>query len=141
MAFLTRLIYSLFMHLLHKTIVVAIALLGLQSAHADWKIVGTFPTGTYYIEANTLQKNGAIRDFWTMLDYPVAQKSSRGATYLSTRSHMQMDCKNQTVHILQFSMHGGRMLSGEIIDQQGVMREWQSIPPDTPLVKYLQMVC
>jgi hypothetical protein len=109
--FLTRLIYSLLMHLLHKTFAVAIALLGFQSAHADWKIIGTFPAGTYYIEANTLQKNGVIRDFWTMLDYPVVQKSSRGATYLSTRSHMQMDCKNQTVHILQFSMHSCRAKS------------------------------
>jgi len=28
-----------------------------------------------------------------------------------------------------------------VIDQQGVMREWQSIPPDTPLVSYQKAVC
>ena len=141
MAILSRLIYSLLMHLLHKSLIVAIALLGLQSAHAEWKIIGNFPAGDYYIESDSIEKKGAIRDFWTMLDYPTAQKSARGATYLSTRTHMQLDCKKQSVLILQFSMHAGRKLTGELIDQQGVMRDWQSIPPDTPLVKIAQMVC
>ena len=141
MAFLSRLIYSLLMHLLHKSLFLAIALLGLQPAHAAWKLIGNFPAGNYYIEANTLEKTGVMREFWTMLDYPTAQKSARGVMYLSTRTHMQLDCKKQSVRILQFSMHEGRMLSGDLIDQQGVMREWQSIPPDTPLVKISQMVC
>jgi hypothetical protein len=141
MAFLSKLIYSLLMHSLHKSLFLAMALLGLQSAHADWKLIGNFPAGTYYIEANTLEKTGVMREFWTMLDYPTAQKSARGVMYLSTRTHMQLDCKKQSVRILQFSMHAGRMLSGDLIDQQGVMREWQSIPPDTPLVKISQMVC
>jgi len=141
MAFLSRLIYSLPMHLLHKSLFLAIAMLSLQSAHADWKLIGNFPAGNYYIEANTLEKTGVMREFWTLLDYPTAQKSSRGVTFLSTRTHMQLDCKKKSVRILQFSMHAGRMLSGDLIDQQGVMREWQSIPPDTPLVKIAQMVC
>jgi len=129
------------MHLLHKSLFLAIAMFTLQPAHADWKLIGNFPAGNYYIEANTLEKTGVMREFWTMLDYPTAQKSARGVMYLSTRTHMQLDCKKQSVRILQFSMHAGRMLSGDLIDQQGVMREWQSIPPDTPLVKISQMVC
>ena len=141
MAFLSRLIYSLRMHLLHKSLAVAIAVLGMQTAHAAWKLIGNFPAGNYYIEANTLEKTGVMREFWTLLDYPTPQKSARGVMYLSTRTHMQLDCKKQSVRILQFSMHAGRMLSGDLIDQQGVMREWQSIPPDTPLVKISQMVC
>jgi len=142
MVFGSSLIYSLRMHLSHKSLAVAMILLGFQSAHAEWKMIGTYPAGTYYIEANTVEKSGAgLRDFWTMLDYPTAQKSARGVSYLSTRTHMQLDCKKQSVRILQFSMHTGRMLSGELIDQQGVMREWQSIPPDTPLVTYMKAVC
>ena len=129
------------MHLLHKSLIVAIALLGLQSAHAEWKIIGNFPAGDYYIESDNIEKKGPIRDFWTMLDYPTAQKSARGASYLSTRTHMQLDCKKQSVLILQFSMHAGRKLTGDVLDQQGVMRDWQSIPPDTPLEKLHKVVC
>jgi hypothetical protein len=54
---------------------------------------------------------------------------------------MEMDCRKEMVHMLQFSMHSGPMLTGEVIDTQGVMREWQSIPPDTPLVPLFQFVC
>ncbi len=141
MVFHLSLIYSLRMHLLHKSLAVAIALLSLQSAHADWKMIATFPVGTYYIQANTVEKNGPVRDFWTLLDYPSPQKTARGANFMSTRTHMQMDCKKQSVRFLQMSWHTGAMLSGEQIDQQGVMREWQSIPPDTPLVNFLKAVC
>ena len=141
MVFRSGLIYSLRMHLLHKSLVVAIALFGFQAAHADWKIIGNFEAGTYYIDPNTIEKTGSLRDFWTMLDYPATQKSSRGVSYLSTRTHLQMDCKKQNVRFLQLSWHTGRKLSGEQIDQQGVMREWQSIPPDTPLVSFFNTVC
>jgi hypothetical protein len=141
MAFLSRLIYSLPMRLLYKSLFLAIVMFGLQTAHAEWKLIGNFPAGNYYIEANTLEKTGVMREFWTLLDYPSAQKSARGVMYFSTRTHMQLDCKKKSVRILQFSMHAGKMLSGDMIDQQGVMREWQSIPPDTPLVKIAQMVC
>lgn len=141
MVFRSSLIYSLRMHLLHKSLVAAIAILGFQLAHAEWKIIGTFPAGTYYIDSGTIEKSGSLREFWSMLDYNGVQKSARGANYSSTRTHMQVDCKKQSIRFLQFSMHSGHMLSGEVIDQQGVMREWQSIPPDTPLVSYMKAVC
>ena len=71
----------------------------------------------------------------------VFQKAQRGAFFVSTRTHMEMDCRKELVHILQFSMHSGPMLTGEIIDSQGVMREWQTIPPDTPLVALYKFIC
>jgi len=61
--------------------------------------------------------------------------------YQSTRTHMEIDCRQKTVHILSFSMHAGPMLGGEVIDTQGIMRDWQSIPPDTPLEKLHKVVC
>jgi hypothetical protein len=38
-------------------------------------------------------------------------------------------------------MHAAPMLEGEVIDTQGIMRDWQSIPPDTPLEKLHKVVC
>jgi hypothetical protein len=54
---------------------------------------------------------------------------------------MDIDCRQKTVLILSFSMHSGPMLAGEVIDTQGVMRDRQSIPPDTPLEKLHKLVC
>jgi hypothetical protein len=112
-----------------------------QTAHAEWQKVLTYDTGTVYIDTANIKRAGYVRSFWSLLDYKSPQKAQRGAYFVSTRTHMEMDCRKSTVHILQFSMHSGPMLTGEIIDSQGVMREWQTIPPDTPLVPLFNFVC
>lgn len=112
-----------------------------HAAHAEWQKVLTYDSGTIYVDDASIKKTGYIRSFWSLLDYKTPQKAQRGAYYVSTRTHMEMDCRKEMVHMLQFSMHSGPMLTGEVIDTQGVMREWQSIPPDTPLVPLFQFVC
>jgi hypothetical protein len=111
------------------------------SAQAEWKKITTTDSGTIYVDDGTIKRNGPIRSFWSLLDYRTPQKAQRGAFFVSTRTHMEMDCRKEMVHILQFSMHSGPMLTGEIIDSQGVMREWQTIPPDTPLVALYKFIC
>jgi hypothetical protein len=119
---------------------IAATLLAFQ-AHADWVKVDSYEAGTYYINTNDIQKTGRIRAFWSVLDYKTPQKTTRGLAYQSTRTHMEIECRQKTVHILSFSMHSGPMLTGQVIDTQGVMRDWQSIPPDTPLEKLHKIVC
>jgi hypothetical protein len=116
-------------------------LLASSTVHAEWQKVLTYDSGTVYIDTANIKKAGYVRSFWSLLDYKTPQKAQRGAYFVSTRTHMEMDCRKQMVHILQFSMHSGPMLTGEIIDSQGVMREWQTIPPDTPLVPLFNQVC
>ena len=111
------------------------------TAHAEWQKVTTTDSGIIYVDDGTIKRNGPIRSFWSLLDYRTPQKAQRGAYFVSTRTHMEMDCRKEMVHILQFSMHSGPMLTGEIVDSQGVMREWQTIPPDTPLVSLFKFVC
>jgi hypothetical protein len=111
------------------------------TARADWTKFDSVDTGTYYLDLDTVKKSGYIRSFWSILDYRLPQKTSRGMHYQSTRTHMEIDCRQKTVHILSFSMHAGPMLGGEVIDTQGIMRDWQSIPPDTPLEKLHRVVC
>ena len=124
-----------------KALVAIAIVLAPFAAQAEWQKVTTTDSGTIYIDDASIKRSGAVRSFWSLLDYRAPQKTQRGAFYDSTRTHMEMDCRKETVHILQFSMHTGPMLTGEIIDTQGVMREWQSIPPDTPLVNVYKFVC
>jgi len=122
--------------------IAAVTCLSLSSiAHADWQKVTSTDSGVIYVDDGSMKKMGPIRSFWSLFDYRVPQKAQRGAYYVSTRTHMEMDCRKEMVHILQFSMQSGPMLTGEIIDSQGVMREWQTIPPDTPLVSLFRFVC
>ena len=118
-----------------------IALMAPLTAQAEWQKVTATDSGIIYVDDGTIKRNGTIRSFWSLLDYRTPQKAQRGAFFVSTRTHMEMDCRKEMVHILQFSMHSGPMLTGEIVDSQGVMREWQTIPPDTPLVSLFKFVC
>jgi len=111
------------------------------ATQAEWQKVTTTDSGTIYIDDASIKRTGPIRSFWSLLDYRTPQKAQRGAYYISTRTHMEMDCRKEMVHMLQFSMHSGPMLTGEILDTQGVMREGQRIPPDTPLVRVSRCVC
>jgi hypothetical protein len=120
---------------------VLLGLLASGRAQADWTKFDSVEAGTYYLDLDTVKKSGYIRSFWSILDYRLPQKTSRGMHYQSTRTHMEIDCRQKTVHILSFSMHAGPMLTGEVIDTQGIMRDWQSIPPDTPLEKLHRAVC
>jgi hypothetical protein len=120
---------------------ILMALIAPMAAHAEWQRVTTTDSGIIYVDDGTIKRNGPIRSFWSLLDYRTPQKAQRGAYFVSTRTHMEMDCRKEMVHILQFSMHSGPMLTGEIVDSQGVMREWQTIPPDTPLVSLFKFVC
>lgn len=124
-----------------RALIAMLALLAPFAAQAEWQKVMTTDSGTIYIDDTSIKRTGSIRSFWSLLDYKSPQKAQRGAFYVSTRTHMEMDCRKELVHMLQFSMHSGPMLTGEIIDTQGVMREWQSIPPDTPLVNIYRFVC
>lgn len=112
-----------------------------SGVRADWIKVDSYEAGTYYINSDEVKKTGYMRSFWSVLDYKLPQKTSRGLPYQSTRTHMEIECRQKTVHILSFSMHGGPMLTGQVVDTQGVMRDWQSIPPDTPLEKLHRLVC
>jgi hypothetical protein len=122
-------------------VLMAIALSMSSGVHADWVKVDSYDAGTYYINSDEVKKAGYLRSFWSVLDYKSPQKTSRGLAYQSTRTHMEIECRQKTVHILSFSMHGGPMLTGQVVDTQGVMRDWQSIPPDTPLEKLHRLVC
>ena len=111
------------------------------ASHAEWQRVTATDSGIIYVDDGTIKRNGSVRSFWSLLDYRTPQKAQRGAYFVSTRTHMEMDCRKELVHILQFSMHSGPMLTGEIVDSQGVMRVWQTIPPDTHLVALFKFVC
>ena len=124
-----------------SSILVTLTMYTATNVLADWVKVDTYEAGTYYINTDDVKKTGYLRSFWSVLDYKLPQKTSRGLAYQSTRTHMEIECRQKTIHFLSFSMHSGPMLTGQVIDTQGIMRDWQSIPPDTPLEKLHRLVC
>lgn len=119
----------------------ALAALSGSLAHAEMKSLGSSGAATYFVDTATVKRDGNLRNLWSVMDYKSPQTTQRGAKYLSTRTNMEINCKNQTVLMRQFSMHSGPMASGEVLDTQGVWRDAQSVPPGTPLFTIMKFVC
>ena len=113
----------------------------LMPARAELKPLGNSDAATYYVDTATVKRSGPVRTFWSIMDYGQPQTTTRGALYQSTRTNMEMNCREQTVLVRQFSMHSGRMAQGEVLDTQGVWRDAQAIPPGTPLAVIMKYVC
>jgi hypothetical protein len=108
---------------------------------ADWAALGLFDQGTFYIDRDHITREGEIRKVWTMLDYRQPRQKSSGPTYRSTRSLMEIQCKSHQFKALSLSYHSGTRGSGDVISNEGVIQEWQPIPPDTVLAKLAWTVC
>jgi hypothetical protein len=115
---------------------------GLLPANAaDWAAVGLFEQGTFYIDRDSIAREGETRKVWTMLDYRQPKTNSHGQAYRSTRSLQQIQCKTQQVKTLSLAFYKGTRGSGDVLSSEGVIQEWQPIPPDSVLAKMAWTVC
>ena len=114
----------------------------LVPAHAaDWAAVGLFDQGTFYIDRDSIARESETRKVWTMLDYRQPKTNSHGQAYRSTRSLMHIQCKAQQVKTLSLAFYTGTRGSGNVLSSEGVIQDWQPIPPDSVLAKMAWTVC
>ena len=118
-----------------------LATLLLPAQAADWAAVGLFDQGTFYIDRDHVERDGDTRKVWTMLDYRQPKTNSHGQAYRSTRSLQQIQCKTQQVKTLSLAFYKGTRGSGDVLSSEGVIQEWQPIPPDSVLAKMAWTVC
>lgn len=111
------------------------------AATPQWASVGLYDQGAVSLDIANVSREGPLRRFWSMMDYKVAQKSESGDTFLSTRSQMEINCQTRQVRILHLSMHAAARLGGRVVDSEGILREWQAIPPGTPVDRISARVC
>ena len=108
---------------------------------ADWAALGLFDQGTFYIDRDTIVREGETRKVWTMLDYRQPKSNSHGLPYRSTRSLVQIQCKTQQVKTLSLAFFKGTRGSGDVLSSEGVIQDWQPIPPNSVLAKMAWTVC
>jgi len=111
------------------------------AATPQWASVGLYDQGAVSVDIANVSREGPLRRLWSMMDYKMAQKSESGDTFLSTRSQMEINCQTRQVRILHLSMHAAARLGGRVVDSEGILREWQAIPPGTPVDRISARVC
>jgi len=125
-----------------KTVLCALCMLGASFAMgADWISVGMSDSAMYGIDRSTVEKDGHLRRLWSMLDYRQPQKNSLGKTYLSSRMLMEIDCQQKRGRSRSLAIFSGAHLSGEMLTSEGVIADWQPIPPSSPVFTMMRHVC
>jgi hypothetical protein len=126
-----------------KALFLASVLLTSHLALANqWTALGLFEIGTFYVDTDNITTAGDHRKAWTMLDYRQPKvHAPTGKPFKSTRMQMEFDCKDQTVRTLSLSYHTGVRLSGDTLSTEGVIGQFEPVPPDTPIFKIMRLVC
>ena len=110
-------------------------------AYARWEPMGLYPVGMFYIDTTSVVREGDFRKLISALDYRETQSGTGGKKYLSTRSQLHIDCKQELVRTLHLTIFAGPMLSGAVVENGGILKEWQLIPAETPMHKIWYRVC
>lgn len=124
-----------------RKLVTLMLLLSCATAQADWSRISYFDQGDFYIDRDTIKRDGDRREVWSMLDYRSPQMDSSGKIYRSTRSMLQFDCTHNMARAVHMAFFSGSKLRGNEISKMGSLKEWTAVPPDTPIREILKLVC
>jgi hypothetical protein len=121
-----------------KPLFFSLLMLIASPAWAVWTFVTSDTEGVkVFVDFETLRKEGAIRKVWQISNYPPNNKTLEG----SVRSRVELDCKNETVKTLSFSIFSENFSRGQNIYTQDAEQEKKSIAPDSVGWTVLKEVC
>jgi hypothetical protein len=110
-------------------------------AWAGWTFVTTGIDDSfevqYFLDYETLRKDGNLRRIWRLVNYPPNDKEGWG----SVRSRLEFDCKNETVKPLSDTVFSEKFSRGKIIFAQDKESPKQDIAPDTATSTLFKEVC
>ncbi len=124
-----------------RKLVILMLTLTCVSAHAGWSRISYFDQGDFYIDRDTIKREGDRREVGSMLDYRSPQMDASGKIYRSTRSMLQFDCTHKMARAVHMTFFSGSRLGGNEISKMGSLKEWAAVPPDTPIREILNVVC
>lgn len=119
------------------------ATLALAPAHAAprWETLMLNAQGVYYIDPASVSRDGDKRTFISMLDYRNTQINEAGKPYLSIQSQFQINCRMKLARIVHLTYYSGPMLTGNVIERQGMLQDWNEIDSTTPVARMVRFVC
>ena len=120
-----------------KFITFLVLLFSAMAANAQLKQFGQSRENTSYYEASTVKRSGNKVSVWTLTEYRQREK----AGFLSTRSHKEIDCKNDQERTLQFMAYAENKGQGQVVGDVSEPNAWQDIVPGTRNSRLLLMVC
>jgi hypothetical protein len=94
----------------------------------------------FYIDYDTIRKDGHLRKAWEVGNFP-SPDSFNGAVYISVRSRVEYDCKEERKRALTTTAHSELFARGEIVWTSTSPSDWSYAPPQSSMLRLLQKVC
>ena len=84
---------------------------------SEWTIVGSNDVGDgiYYIDYETIKKKGNKVKLWSLVDTTTVKHIPKGSDFLSSTSHFEYDCEEQTRRFLDVCFYSKNMQGGKIV--------------------------
>ncbi len=106
-----------------------------------WESLMLNAQGVHYIDPASITREGDKRTFNSMLDYRTAQINAAGKSYQSIQSQFQVNCRMKLARIVHLTYYSGPMLTGQVIERQGMLQDWNEIDSTTPVARMVRYVC
>jgi len=128
---------------MHKIILVILLAVMSSSAMAEWVEVGT--SGNYetiiYADPTTIRKSGNKVKMWVLFDHN-SVKETAGDKYLSEKTQMEYDCKEEQERLLFFSWHSENMGRGDVVySANATNKDWRPVAPESAGKVFWQLAC
>ena len=120
-----------------KKILLLGLLLAISSAWAGWVQVAQNDSGDFYIDPETIRKDGNLVRVWQLTDFK--QRNKEGE--LSRRTRTEYDCKQERRRLLSLSTHSEPMAGGTTVANFTPDANWNEIPPGSVSEVFLKIVC
>jgi hypothetical protein len=106
-------------------------------AAAEWVMITKNDSVTYYLDPDTVRKNGNMRRVWVLNNLKQRHKDGE----MSRRSLREIDCKEEKSRILSLSTHSEPMVGGKTLVLENSPTEWGFIPPNSTNAHVFEFVC
>ena len=106
-------------------------------AQAEWLKVAETAAASYYLEAESIHKDGPRRKVWEVRDLNQPQKSGE----LSRRELQEYHCRGERFRSISYAAYSGPMAGGKLVSSRSAPADWTYVPYKTPYESVLRLVC
>ncbi len=111
---------------------------GQESGHESKSFIRRPGQSYNHIDPASITRAGDRRTFNSALDYRSPQTSSTGKSYQSVESQFQVNCRMKMARIVHMTYYSGPMLTGSVVERQGMLYDWMEVDPTSPVHRLVQ---
>lgn len=127
--------------MLKAIVMMLLAVVSSSAAAAAWVKVSSDGNGTTYVDSPTIHRAGNRVKMWSLADFKATQVLPTGKQYLSTKTRIEYDCKEERVRLLAVFAHSRNMAKGETVYIASHPGKWGPLAPGTKNENLWKLAC